>query len=447
MDNIEKRKRGRPSKSNSLNNNTDSQVLDNSYNQSSHSDIPYNNTIQDTNNNQKQPKSTTEIVDAHNKNLDDEIEKELEEFSKSQGIEDIPSEEFNPLGDAVTQRSYTDGSMGVNNPNSQRNGEQVIYRQEKGSDKVIDEPKYTGVGHSKKPDVDATLINPSNSQNEVLDSNDNNYYNNNQQTKNSSNNSGGNQSNSSNSKQKEQKEENDNLKELSPKEQRESVEKTADIIIIAYKQYIPAVFTHFGSHNVRKLKELEKEGEIDLNHIIKKDGTRIIDYINDYNKDVEFAFKISEEEAEAIKTALVDVLMEQKVAFTATQRLMFVLGQFLVAKIMLLVKFIKQKNSDLQEMRENYILSKELKEQNERILRNQEEILKRYPQQPENTNVTSNTSSSNNNSETKVNNDNIRIVKNESSDAEILEENKKNVNEPTLEDALEASLEEDDIPN
>jgi hypothetical protein len=248
------------------------------------------------------------------------------------------------------------------------------------AESVISEPNYKMGGHARKPDIDTALINPSNSGGDgVLDIpddynsyNNNNSNNNNNNNNSKKNNSGSSNSNSSSSSKKEKQSEG-NLSELSPKEKREQVEKTAEVILLAYKQYLPIPFVYFGTHDIKKLKKLEEKDEIDLGAVVNKKGETLLEYIKEFNNSVEETFKISDAEIEMIRPALVDVLMEKEVAFTPTQRLIFTVGQLLIAKIMMLVKFIRAKSADLKEFRQ---MHEENKEQRNTIIRQQEEIRK-----------------------------------------------------------------------
>jgi hypothetical protein len=229
-------------------------------------------------------------------------------------------------------------------------------------------------------------------------------------------------------------------------------------------------FTYFASHDVKKLKDLEKKGQIDLETPMNRKGETILDYIKEFNKDVEEAFRITDAEVEMIKPALVDVLMEQEIAFTPTQKLIFVLGQFLVAKIMLLIKFIRQKNADIKEFKKMHLevleRAEEIRLQNEEIKRQNEEILAkmRGGNNVQNTQQTQ---------EPQNNGNNLKIVKEDidkkNDEATIVSEAKNNVTttttnttteekKPTLDDALETNVTEvvenenknnteNDIPN
>jgi septal ring factor EnvC (AmiA/AmiB activator) len=135
-----------------------------------------------------------------------------------------------------------------------------------------------------------------------------------------------------------------------------------------------------------------------------------------------------------IRPALVDVLMEKEVAFTPTQRLIFTVGQLLIAKIMMLVKFIRAKSADLKEFRQ---MHEENKEQRNTIIRQQEEIRKQ------------------NEEILKMRNEQAKAqTQNQSKVANEEEEEEEEVEQPTLDDALNTDTttevenegQENDIP-
>lgn len=371
----DKKQRGRPKKSS--NNDTVIDALNKKQNQNK--DIPNNNNIPDMNDdipndNQdddlksfiKNKKSSSSNSSATN-DIDDELSKEIDDFEQEEGLNDIPDSDYNPLSEPVKKRGYTDGSMGLDDSGQVTKDETVIS-----------EPNYKMGGHARKPDIDTALINPSNSGGDgVLDIPDdynpyNDNKNNNGGSKKSSGNSGSSSSSNSSSSSKKEKE-SGNLSELSPKEKREQVEKTAEVILLAYKQYLPIPFVYFGTHDIKKLKKLEEKDEIDLGAVVNKKGETLLEYIKEFNNGVEETFRITDAEIEMIRPALVDVLMEKEIAFTPTQRLLFTVGQLLIAKIMMLVKFIRAKSADLKEFRQ---MHEENREQRNTIIRQQEEIRK-----------------------------------------------------------------------
>lgn len=473
-----KKGRGRPTKNknNNLDDNNSSNNLG-SENISKSNNV--NNDIPDSNNNSGNdiPKDDSDLTkfmdDKKNSNdnpisfnnnnaFDDDLAAQIESFESEQKINDIPSKEWTPLDEPAKKRGYTDGSMGI------ENNENVIYKQEQGhvnttaQERVISEPRYTGSGHSNKPDIDATLINPSSNDGEsVLDSGDNNFNNGSGNTTNNNNvnnNSNTNNGNPSTNK-KVEKNEDSNLKELSPKEKRQAVEKTAEAILLAYRNYMPLPFVYFASYDIKKLKKLEEEDLIDLQTPARRDGTTFLEYTKEFNEKVEETFKVSDAEVEALRETLIDVLSEQEIAFTPTQNLLFTFGQIVVAKTMTCIQLYREKKSDIEEMKEMHrermeLLSQQNRQQQEEYNRQREEyerqqaqytynqnqqnaqnnnvsnlkVVREEPSVVENNNATNNTTSNTNSSNTNV------VLKEEKIE-EVKEEKA-----PTLDDALNVDI-------
>jgi hypothetical protein len=246
--------------------------------------------------------------------------------------------DYNPLEEAVEDRGYTKGMSQNNNV----------------SERIIDEPMYNS-NTSVRPNVDDKLLNP---HSENTNSNSNNSGNSrssrNSNNTNTNNNYSSNQPppQSENSSNSFNEEKGGNEKKLTLKEQRDGAEKTADIALLAWKNYLPQPFIYFGKINVKKLKDAEKKGEIDLQAPVDRRGTLFIERVEKFNRDVETSFEVTEEEVNAIREPLIDVLMEKEVSLTPTQRLMFVAGQFVVAKVINVVRLIGEQREMISDMKE-----------------------------------------------------------------------------------------------
>jgi hypothetical protein len=116
-----------------------------------------------------------------------------------------------------------------------------------------------------------------------------------------------------------------NLQDLSPAQKRKSAEKTADAMLGLYCKFVPAPFKQWASFKERKINELSLKKEIDLEMELDGDMT-IKDYIDNTNKQVEAIFEVSEEQKNEIREPLIDVLLEQELALTPTQRLLLAVG-------------------------------------------------------------------------------------------------------------------------
>ena len=121
----------------------------------------------------------------------------------------------------------------------------------------------------------------------------------------------------------------DNLQDLTPAQKRKSAEKTAEALLNLYCQFTPMPFKSWASFKDHKIQKMAFEGKIDLEMPLEN-GITVKDYIDGNNEQVEEIFKVSEETREEIKDPLIDVLLEQELALTPTQRLMLAVGSHLV---------------------------------------------------------------------------------------------------------------------
>jgi hypothetical protein len=88
-------------------------------------------------------------------------------------------------------------------------------------------------------------------------------------------------------------------------------------------------FKSWASFKDHKIQKMAFEGKIDLEMPLEN-GITVKDYIDGNNEQVEEIFKVSDETREEIKDPLIDVLLEQELALTPTQRLMLAVGSHLV---------------------------------------------------------------------------------------------------------------------
>ena len=108
----------------------------------------------------------------------------------------------------------------------------------------------------------------------------------------------------------------DNLQDLTPAQKRKSAEKTAEALLSMYCQFVPMPFIKWSTFS---------EGKIQM-----ENNVTVKDYIDGVNEQAQEVFKVSDETREEIKDPLVDVLLEQDLALTPTQRLMLAVGGHLV---------------------------------------------------------------------------------------------------------------------
>jgi hypothetical protein len=121
----------------------------------------------------------------------------------------------------------------------------------------------------------------------------------------------------------------DNLQDLSPAQKRKSAEKTAEALLNMYCQFVPMPFIKWSSFSEGKIQKMKFENKIDLSMQLEN-NVSVKDYIDGVNEQAEEVFKVSDETKEEIKDPLIDVLLEQDLALTPTQRLMLAVGGHLV---------------------------------------------------------------------------------------------------------------------
>jgi|LakMenE18May11ns_1017448.scaffolds.fasta_scaffold9928359_3 hypothetical protein len=121
----------------------------------------------------------------------------------------------------------------------------------------------------------------------------------------------------------------DNLQDLTPAQKRKSAEKTAEALLNMYCQFVPMPFIKWSSFSEGKIQKMVFENKIDLSMQLEN-NVSVKDYIDGVNEQAQEVFKVSDETKEEIKDPLVDVLLEQDLALTPTQRLMLAVGGHLV---------------------------------------------------------------------------------------------------------------------
>ena len=117
----------------------------------------------------------------------------------------------------------------------------------------------------------------------------------------------------------------DNLQDLTPAQKRKSAEKTADALLSMYCQFVPMPFVKLSSFNEGKIQKLVFNNQLDLSMQLEN-NVSVKDYIDGVNEQAQEVFKVTDETREEIKDPLIDVLLEQDLALTPTQRLMFAIG-------------------------------------------------------------------------------------------------------------------------
>ena len=229
----------------------------------------------------------------------------IQETSNSKGN----SVDFNPFSEPVIERSYTKGFM----PKSEDDDSDSDEDDDEGfSDEDLKMPK-DGESIIDSEDEDEDIPEPEwASGMGGSDSEDEDYEDEDYEDEDGSDKLGG-----------------DNLQDLSPAQKRKSAEKTADALLSMYCQFVPMPFIKWSTFSEGKIQKMVFENKIDLSMQLEN-NVSVKDYIDGVNEQAQEVFKITDETREEIKDPLVDVLLEQDLALTPTQRLMLAVGGHLV---------------------------------------------------------------------------------------------------------------------
>lgn len=122
---------------------------------------------------------------------------------------------------------------------------------------------------------------------------------------------------------------NPDLQDMSHSQKKKAAEKAADALIQAYVKVIPIVPKKLSSVNMRKLQKMEMDDVIDTNMVVLEDengDVTVKQFCEGVNQQVEQTFVITEDMQNEIREPLIEVLMENNIALTPTQRLLMAVG-------------------------------------------------------------------------------------------------------------------------
>ncbi len=246
---------------------------------------------------------------------EDNIKDMADSTEKTIPVEPVPIDnDYDPFSDPVVERAYTSGNntsasssdaspsptdpdLGVGDANASAgvppDAEAIPPPQDIPPPEDIPEPSYTEHPHDI-PDSDP-MDSPSDEHGDPV------------------------------TKKEEDDEGASSMSDMSPTQKRKAAEKTADAIMLHYCNYAPAPFKKWASFSERKIRQLQFTGKIDLTQVIAgANGEKITigEHIEGTNKQVEEIFTVSEETKDDIREPLIEVLLENEVMLTPSQRLM-----------------------------------------------------------------------------------------------------------------------------
>lgn len=149
--------------------------------------------------------------------------------------------------------------------------------------------------------------------------------------------------------------ENSSAGDLSSSQKRKEAEKAANTIIFHYCKYVPVPFKKWASFNEKKIEKLAMEDKINLNMQFKTDTVfTVLEYIKDVNSQADKAFEVDSETKESIREPLIEVLMEQNLVLTPTQRLLIAVGSHLGTMAFKAFQISQQNKQVLEHFQKSY---------------------------------------------------------------------------------------------
>ncbi len=110
------------------------------------------------------------------------------------------------------------------------------------------------------------------------------------------------------------------LSDLPPHTKRRAAEQTADTLLKGYAQLAPIPFKWMSKFPESKIEKMAFNGQIDLS-IEVSEGVSFDDYMKQTNEQLDEIFEVDTDTLSDIREPLIEVLMEQNMELTPTQRL------------------------------------------------------------------------------------------------------------------------------
>ena len=133
------------------------------------------------------------------------------------------------------------------------------------------------------------------------------------------------------------------LSDLPPHTKRRAAEQTADTLLKGYAQLAPIPFKWMSKFPETKIEKMAFNGEIDLS-IEVSDGVTFDDYMKQTNEQLDEIFEVDSNTLSDIREPLIEVLMEQNMELTPTQRLIAAVLSHLTQMFTVAFKLRQQNN-------------------------------------------------------------------------------------------------------
>lgn len=133
------------------------------------------------------------------------------------------------------------------------------------------------------------------------------------------------------------------LSDLPPHTKRRAAEQTANIMLKTYAQIAPQPFKWWAKFPEEKIEKMAFNGEIDLSLEVSE-GISFDDYMKQTNAQLDKIFEVDADTLNDIREPLIEVLMEQNLELTPTQRLIAAVLSHVMQMFSVAFKLSKQNN-------------------------------------------------------------------------------------------------------
>lgn len=137
--------------------------------------------------------------------------------------------------------------------------------------------------------------------------------------------------------------ENTNVKDLNPATKRKAAEQTANALLKGYARLVPEPFKWMAKLPEAKIEKMAFNGDLDLSLEVSE-GLTFDDYMKQTNEQIDEIFKVEQDTLDEIKEPLIEVLMEQQLELTPTQRLTMAVISHLAQMFTVALKLRQQNN-------------------------------------------------------------------------------------------------------
>lgn len=252
--------------------------------------VDYKEQIEESENIEQEEEENEQQGDGYNEQVEEKPREQV--FENRQKMDNV---EFNPFEEKVKEREYTKGVVS--------DVDETLY--EDNDVDNFDDPNDFSSHQNYEEDIPEV---------EFSESTDDNYEDFGNDPTSSEEDFGGKEKLASG-----------NLEDLSPAEKRKAAKKTAEAFLGVYAKVVPQPFIHWATISDKKINELAKNKLIDLSMELDNDMT-IKSYVDTTNSAVRDVFEVKPEDLDEIREPLIEVLLEQELALTPTQRLLMAVG-------------------------------------------------------------------------------------------------------------------------